>query len=170
VWEASAPPRMTPRSDKRLPTAVAARDERSAVDSEGGEARVPRARRRRAMHGAGARVSDRRCTCESFRGAGGWGTVRSAIRLVRAHAATWDQRPPMYILGASSLHFGGLWGVPATARRLDVWSKCLASSGRSAENTLMKAPKSVKEMHNLKRKSRATCADPAHIPVCFDGV
>jgi hypothetical protein len=53
---------------------------------------------------------------------------------------------------------------------MDVWSKNLASGGCSAENTLMKAANPVKEMHNLKRKSRATCADPAHLAMRFDAV
>jgi hypothetical protein len=43
-------------------------------------------------------------------------------------------------------------------------------AGQSAENTLMKPAKAVKELHNLKRKSRASCAEPAHNAPLFDAV
>src|SRR3954452_21803941 len=106
----------------------------------------------------------------------GWGRGSgvSACGRERRHvglreSATADEhgwKPP-------SLH-GGVWGTGGntgtTAYPLDMWSKSLTSGVGSVENTLMKARRPVKEMHNLKRKSRASCADPAYLAVGFDAV
>src|SRR3954447_8770855 len=88
-------------------------------------------------------------------GGGGGGGGRVAEHAQRT--STRGYRLPMYI--QLSCQVGG-YGERGNRR----------PGGRSAHDNLLRARKTVKEMHNLNRKSRATCADPAHTPVRFDAV
>src|ERR1700750_3022303 len=115
----------TPRPSATLAYGPALRGEAAA--------RRPEPRRRRVSSGG------RRCLGGgAFRG---WEEGLGGGARRRCAREGMDQRPPMNMSRRllPCTDFGGAWGEPTTARRMDVWSKRLAFAGRSVENTLMKA-------------------------------
>src|ERR1700712_220861 len=95
-------------ADHLPPIAVAARRV-GGVDRERGVPALVAGHAARAVALREAGISDRRCTLQSFRGAR-LGNMNERAAMSGGAPRWWDQRPPMYMSGASFPACGGLLG------------------------------------------------------------